>query len=566
MKQIKIAGRLPISEWDMTRTPSTAVEATPCRTEREDILRSAASVLTRTGEAFLPAVVQEVARVFDAKAAAVVELLSGERLKTVAIWRNGAPGEPCEFPIAGTPCQSLLQQKAISVGHDAAAFFGDGALWPSREVSSYIAMPLVGIRDEVVGAIIVITRRSLGDEPQEGSLLELLAGRVAGEIERMQAERDLQRSQEHLKAVQRVEAIGTLAGHIAHDFNNLLTIMIGYGEVLQDRDPSQEVTELLAAARRASTLTRQLLAFGRRQVMQVQRVDMNRVVAQVQTMLTGAMGAQIRLSTTLEPRMPHVEVDPGQLEQVLVNLAINARDAMPNGGTLHIDTSVVTVERPYLQMPAGRYVRLSVRDTGTGIAPEVLAHIFEPFFTTKGNRGTGLGLSSVYGIVKQSGGFIWCDSTPGQGATFTIYFRPAPGVEQVESGPVREPEGAGGGDERVLVVDDEPGVRKLLARILRVRGYDVFETEDAASALAFLSSANRQMDLVVTDLVMPTMSGTRLAEEIQTRWPAIKLLFVSGFPRGDTPQGNSRVANVPVLHKPFTSQQIEKTVRELLDA
>ncbi|HEU4694909.1 MAG TPA: ATP-binding protein, partial [Vicinamibacterales bacterium] len=481
----------------MTRTPSTAVEAATCRTEREDILRSAASVLTRTGEAFLPAVVQEVARVFDAKAAAVAELVSGERLKTVAIWHNGAPGEPCEFPIVDTPCQALLQQKAISVGHDAEALFGD-ALWPSRERSSYVAMPLIGIRDEVVGAIIVITRRKLGGEPQEGSLLELLAGRIAGEIERMQAERDLQRSQEHLKAVQRVEAIGTLAGHIAHDFNNLLTIMIGYGEVLEDRHPSQEVTELLAAARRASTLTRQLLAFGRRQVMQVQRVDMNRVVAQVQTMLTGAMGAQIRLSTTLEPRMPHVEVDPGQLEQVLVNLAINARDAMPNGGTLHIDTSVVTVERPYLQMPPGRYVRLSVRDTGTGIAPEVLAHIFEPFFTTKGSRGTGLGLSSVYGIVKQSGGFIWCDSAPGQGATFTIYFRPAPGVEQVEAAPVRDPEAARGGDERVLVVDDEPGVRKLLARILRVRGYDVFETEDAASALAFLSSANRQMDLVVT--------------------------------------------------------------------
>ena len=566
MKPSKIAGDLPINERDMTRTPSTAVEAAACRTEREDILRSAAAVLTRTGEAFLPAVVQEVARVFDATVTAVAELVAGERLKTVAVWRDGATGEPCEFTIVDTPCQALLQQKTISTGDGAEAFFGDGALWPSGEASSYIAMPLVGIRDEVVGAIIVITRRNLGDEPQEGSLLELLAGRVAGEIERIQAERDLQRSQEHLKAVQRVEAIGTLAGHIAHDFNNLLTIMIGYGEVLQDRHPSQEVTELLAAARRASTLTRQLLAFGRRQVLQVQRVDLNRVVMQVQAMLTGAMGAQIRLSTTLEPRMPHVEVDPGQLEQVLVNLAINARDAMPNGGTLHIDTSVVNVERPYLQMPPGRYVRLSVSDTGTGISPEVLAHIFEPFFTTKGNRGTGLGLSSVYGIVKQSGGFIWCDSTPGQGATFTIYFRPAPGVEKAEAPPVREPEAPRGGDERVLVVDDEPGVRKLLARILRLRGYDVFETEDAASALAFLNSANRQMDLVVTDLVMPKMSGTRLAEEIQTRWPAIKLLFVSGFPRGDTPQVDSRVASVPVLHKPFTSQQIEKTVRDLLDA
>ena len=536
------------------------------RAEREDILRSAALVLAKTGDGFLPAVVQEVARVFGASVAVVAELVGGERLKTVAIWQNGAPGQPLEFPITGTPCQELAQRKGITVGHDARARFVDDPLWQSEGTSTYIAVPLVGVRDELVGAIIVITGRSLGDEPQEGWLLDLFAGRVAGEIERMHAERDLQRSHEHLQAVQRVEAIGTLAGHVAHDFNNLLTIMIGYGEVLQERHPSQEVTELLAAARRASTLTRQLLAFGRRQVMQVQRVDLNRVVMQVQAMLTGAMGAQIRLSTTLEPRLPHVEVDPGQLEQVLVNLAINARDAMPDGGTLHIDASVVNVERPYLQMPSGRYVCLSVSDTGTGIAPEVLAHIFEPFFTTKGSRGTGLGLSSVYGIVKQSGGFIWCDSTLGQGTTFTIYLRPAPGAEKVETTPVREAEPPCGGDERVLVVDDEPGVRKLLARILRLRGYDVFETEDAASALAFLSSTNRQMDLVVTDLVMPKMSGTRLAEEIQTRWPAIKLLFVSGFPRGDARQPTSRVASVPVLHKPFTSQQIEKTVRELLDA
>jgi two-component system, cell cycle sensor histidine kinase and response regulator CckA len=541
------------------------MNTTTTRAGREDMLRSAASVLTKTGEAFLPAVVEEVARVFDGSVAVVAEIVGGERLHTVAYWRNGGPCEAIEFPIDGTPWQELLNRRRVSVNTNVKALFPADPLLTSTEAVGYIAMPLVGIRNEVVGALIVVTRRDIGDDPHEVSLLELLAGRVAAEIERIHAERDLQKSQEHLQAVQRVEAIGTLAGHIAHDFNNLLTIVIGYGEVLQDRTPSPEIVELLAAAKRASTLTRQLLAFGRRQMMQVQRVDLNRVVMQVQAMLTGALGTQIRLSTTLEPRLPHVEVDPGQLEQVLVNLAINARDAMPDGGTLHIDTSVVDVGRPYFQMPSGRYVRLSVSDTGSGMPPDVLAHIFEPFFTTKGSKGTGLGLSSVYGIVKQSGGFIWCDSAPGQGATFTIYLPPAPGIVKNEPVPVREPECSAGGDERVLVVDDEPGVRKLLARILRSRGYDVFETEDAASALALLNSANRQMDLVVTDLVMPKMSGARLAEEIQTRWPAVKLLFVSGFPSGDAPQVDALVARVPVLHKPFTSQQIEKTVRDVLD-
>jgi signal transduction histidine kinase/ActR/RegA family two-component response regulator len=534
-------------------------------TGSEDMLRNAALVLTRTGEAFLPALVQEMARVFGASLAAVAELVPGDRLQTQALWRAGNLVDQVELPVAGTPFEALDRREPIWHPSGAADRFPADALIASTVAEGYFGVPLVGTRDELVGVLLVVTPQPMPEHAPGIAFLQLVAGRVAAEIERRHAERDLRRSEEHLQAVQRVEAIGTLAGHIAHDFNNLLTIMVGYGEVLQERDPGPEVSELLAAARRASTLTRQLLAFGRRQVMQVQRVDLSQVVMQVQTMLTGAIGAQIRLSTSLDPSLPQVEVDPGQLEQVLVNLAINARDAMPEGGTLHIDTAAVDVSRAYFQMPAGRYVRLSVSDTGIGMPPEIVARIFEPFFTTKGSRGTGLGLSSVYGIVKQSGGFIWCDSAPGQGTTFTIYFRPASGAEEMEPLPSRESESARGGDERVLVVDDEPGVRRLMARILRSRGYDVFETEDGPSALALLGSTDRRMDLLVTDLVMPRMSGTRLAEEVQTRWPDVKILFVSGFPRGDAHQTTSRVASVPVLHKPFTPQQIERTVRDLLD-
>jgi len=312
------------------------------------MFRSAASVLTKTGEAFLPAVVQEVVHVFDANVTVVAELVGGERLQTVSVWRDGAPAKDFEFPIAETPCQDLHKRMPISFGANVKTLFPADPLLASIEVATYIAVPLIGTRDEVVGAMIVITPRDLGKDPHEVGLLDLLASRVAGEIERLHAERDLQRSQEQLQAIQRVEAIGTLAGHIAHDFNNLLTIVIGYGEVLQERTPSQEVSELLAAAKRASTLTRQLLAFGRRQMMQVQRVDLNKVVMQVQAMLTGAMGTQIRLSTTLEPRLPQVEVDPGQLEQVLVNLAINAtlcRKAARCTSTRRRWTSVVRTSR-----------------------------------------------------------------------------------------------------------------------------------------------------------------------------------------------------------------------------
>jgi signal transduction histidine kinase/ActR/RegA family two-component response regulator len=529
----------------------------------DDVLRRAASVLTQTGEDFLPAVVREIAGMLDAEVAFVGELTGTDRLRTVASWRNGALGESVEYPLTGSPLERTGDRATRSYYSCVRVHFPDDAALAALDADGYIAVPLVGTRDDVIGAIVAVTRRPLNNEAGAKGLLQLLAGRVAAELERARTERELRKSEHHLLQVQRVEAIGWLAGNIAHDFNNLLMIVIGYGEILQDRAGGQEVTELLAAARRASTLTKQLLAFGRRQVMQVQRVDINRVVSQVQTMLSRVLGPEVRLTTTLDASIPCVEVDPGQLEQVLVNLAMNARDAMPNGGSLQIESTVLDVTRPYFQMPSGRYVRLTVTDSGVGMPPDVLSQIFEPFFTTKGNRGTGLGLSSVYGIVKQSGGYIWCDSTPGQGTTFTIYLKPAAGIAETEA-PRPPQERAAGGEERVLVVDDEPAVRRLLARILRSRGYDVFETEDAQSALALMNSSNKPMDLVVTDIVMPSMSGVRLAEEIRARWPSVKILFVSGFPSDDAIPA-SELPYSALLGKPFTPDEIEAKVRELLD-
>jgi signal transduction histidine kinase/CheY-like chemotaxis protein len=529
-----------------------------------DVLRRAASVLTRTGEDFMPAVAREVADMLDAEVAFVGEFTGTDRLRTVAVWRNGAAGENVDYALAGTPLEQTGDRSIRSYYSGVRIEFPGDAELAALDADGYIAMPLIGTRDEVIGAIAAVTRRPLNNESGAKSLLQLLAGRAAADLERARTERELRKSEHHLLQVQRVEAIGWLAGNIAHDFNNLLMIVIGYGEILQDRANTQELSELLAAARRASTLTKQLLAFGRRQVMQVQRVDINRAVSQVQTMLARVIGPEIRLTTTLDASVPSVEVDPGQLEQVLVNLAMNARDAMPTGGALRVETAVLDVTRPYFQMPSGRYVRLSVTDTGSGMPPDVLSQIFEPFFTTKGNRGTGLGLSSVYGIVKQSGGYIWCDSSPGQGTTFTIYLKPADGIPEPEVPSPPSHERAAGGDERVLVVDDEPAVRRLLARILRSRGYDVFETEDAHSALALMSSANRPMDLVVTDIVMPSMSGVRLAEQIRAQWPEVKILFVSGFPSSNALPA-SDMSSIALLGKPFTPDQIEAKVRELLD-
>jgi signal transduction histidine kinase len=531
----------------------------------DEMLRKAALVLTKTGDDFVPAVVAEMASVFSADVALVAEFTSTDHMRTVAICREGSLTTHDDAPRCGTPLERLEPQDTICHRAGAQRLFPADPLLASVPAEGYLAVPLVGGKGEIIGVMAVLTRRPLPHDLPGTSFLHLIAGRVAAELERASTQRELQKNERYLKQVQRVEAIGWLAGNIAHDFNNLLMIVIGYAEILQDRAQAQELSELLTAARRASTLTKQLLAFGRRQVMQVQRVDLNRVVAQVQPMLTRVMSAQVRVITSLDPELPSVEVDPGQLEQVVVNLAINARDAMPEGGTLHIDTAVVDVAHAHFQMGPGRYVRLCVRDSGIGMPPEVLAQIFEPFFTTKGSRGTGLGLSSVYGIVKQSGGFIWCDSTPGAGTTFSIYLRPIAGTADSDL-PAPATERARGGEERILVVDDEPAVRKLLARILRARGYDVFETEDGPSALAFMSGTDRQMDLVVTDVLMPKMSGTQLAKEIQTRWPSIKILLVSGYPRGERDRPTAIDATLPMLGKPFTPTNIENAVRELLDS
>jgi signal transduction histidine kinase len=550
------------------RTRSTRQQVTERSRHRrsEELLRAAAAVLPKTGEDFLPAVVEEVAAALKAELVFVGEFAGTDRVRTVALWNGGRMAENIEFSLRGTPCEQIAGRALLCYPrHVQTKFPGDQRLTSAR-AEGYVAVPLVGTKDNSIGLMAAFTRKPIVDESYAGSVLQLFAGRVAAEMERALSQRELRKNEEHLHAVQRVEAIGRLAGNIAHDFNNLLMIVVGYAEILKARlGPGAELMQLLEAANRASLLTRQLLAFGRRQMMEVQRIDMNRVVAQVQAMLTRVIGANVRLTTSLDPQLPNVEADPGQIEQVLVNLAINARDAMPDGGTLHITTSVEDLAQAYNQMPPGRYVCVSVTDTGTGMTPEILRQIFEPYFTTKGSNGTGLGLSSVYGIIKQTGGFIWCDSEVGKGTTFKIYLRPAARAAVEEPKADSPADSVAGGAETILVVDDERAVRELLTMILRGRGYTVIPAGDAKTALEVLASPDQRIDLVVSDIVMHGMSGTRLVEEIQSRWPAMKLLFVSGYSQGVALNPDSSARKVPLLGKPFTPARLEAMVRDILD-
>ena len=382
------------------------------------------------------------------------------------------------------------------------------------------------------------------------------------------------RMEAQFRQAQKMEAVGVLAGGVAHDFNNLLTVINGNTEMLlsdlaQD-DPRRGELELIKeAGLRAVSLTSQLLAFSRKQILQLRLLDLNDVVAENSKILARLIGEDIDLIAVAQPDLGLVMADAGQIQQIIMNLAVNARDAMPRGGKLTIETADVDLDEEYVRsheaVPAGRYVMLAISDNGIGMDAKTRARIFEPFFTTKGpGKGTGLGLSTVYGIVKQSGGFIWVYSEPGCGTTFKIYL---PRVE----GKAGKPDGPAGeglelqGVETVLVVEDDSSVRTLIVRVLKRRGYKVIEASNAGEALQAAREFAGDIHLVLTDVVMPEMSGKALASQIEAERPGIRVLFVSGYTNDAIVHHGVLDTGVAFLQKPFTSDFLARKVREVLD-
>jgi two-component system cell cycle sensor histidine kinase/response regulator CckA len=382
--------------------------------------------------------------------------------------------------------------------------------------------------------------------------------------------------EDQLRLAQKMEAVGQLAGGIAHDFNNLLTAILGSTELLlastaPDDARRDDMQEIGRAAHRASALVRQLLAFSRKQVMQPRLVNLNAIVREMGGMLRRLVGERITLRLDLDPGLGDVTADPGQLEQVIANLGVNARDAMPDGGTLTIATA--NVNRVGMSgatdegIPGGPLVVLIVKDTGTGMDEHVLAHLFEPFFTTKEmGRGTGLGLATVYGIVRQSGGQIQVTSRPGEGSTFTVYLPRVESPSRSGAAAPVAPEPVPGGTETVLVVEDEEAVRNLVCRVLRAKGYRVLEAPHAEAALIVAGSTPAPIDLLVTDMVMPGLGGTGLAAELVAARPSLRVLFITGYaPEAVELRGELTDAS-GLLEKPFSADQLALKVREILAA
>ncbi len=409
-----------------------------------------------------------------------------------------------------------------------------------------------------------------------GKALALMA--VTRDVTRQEsAEESLRQAERQIQAMQKIEAIGRLAGGIAHDFNNMLTVINGYAQmILENNDipPKHRayLEQILESGEKAERMTKQLLAFGRRQHMKPVVLNINDVISEMSRLLKRVIGEDIELQTHLDAQLGQVKVDQSQLEQIIMNLAINARDAMPRGGMLTIETANVHLDENYdhshiAVIQTGDYVMFAVTDNGIGMDPETQARIFEPFFTTKEKgKGTGLGLATVYGIVKQSNGYIWVYSEKGVGTTFKIYF---PLVnEPVEKPPSPKPVRAPRlkGHERILLVEDEEAVRRIVEKTLKKYGYKVTATSDGAEAMALCSGKGRTYDLLITDIVMPKIGGVELAKELQPRFPEMKVLYMSGYTDTTIVQHGILATEAAYIQKPFSMNYLASRVRDILDS
>ncbi|HSE93897.1 MAG TPA: GAF domain-containing protein [Methylomirabilota bacterium] len=476
----------------------------------------------------------------------------------------------------GRPCRSpdILDDSRIVIDEERRRFI------TGTQLRSVLAVPLVA-GGHTIGALSLGFEAGRSVSERDTARLQAFADLAASALDRAllhdeaaRAEAALRASEAELRQAQKMEAVGRLAGGIAHDFNNLVTIITGRSEFLLQRlafdaAACRDLELIKTTAERAGTLTKQLLAFSRRQVLRPRVLDLNRVVAGVAQMLQRLIGEDVHLVTRLAPDLGAVHADPTQIEQIILNLAVNARDAMPRGGRLRIETANVHLDDDFVaahpDSSRGAHVLLQVSDTGSGMSPEVQAHIFEPFFTTKEvGRGTGLGLATVYGIVKQHGGSIGVESAPDVGATFRIYLQRVDDAGE-PGGPDDEATASPPAPRTVLLVEDEDLVRELAHQVLTSYGYETLAASGPAEALDLVRRHDGPIHLLLTDVVMPRMGGRALAECLQAERPEMRVLYMSGYAEDEIVHRGGLAPGTPLLPKPFTLDAFMRKVRETLD-
>ncbi len=497
-------------------------------------------------------------------------------------WSDGEELDLLTFPVIKLndgPASRVIATQTVLITHDfrkvgrerGLVTVGDSP--EGRLPDSDLIAPMT-IKGRTMGIIEIQSYESNAYMSEHSIAIRMAANLAAIAIENVSLFHAEREKEEQLRQSQKMEAIGKLAGGIAHDFNNLLTAITGYSELtlrrLSETDPlRRNIEEIKKAGNRAASLTRQLLAFSRKQVLQPQVMDFNAVLVEMFKMLQRLIGEDIDLLPVLDPSLGQIKADPGQIHQVLINLAVNARDAMPQGGKLTIKTANIHIDEEYashhISVRPGRYVMLSVSDSGSGMDEATQARIFEPFFTTKeAGKGTGLGLSTVYGIIKQSGGNIWVYSEVGKGTTFKIYLPRADQEAEAKEDAVRDEHPVG--TETILLVEDEEMVRNLTREILQMSGYKVIEARHGVEALQVCEQYDGHIQLMLTDVVMPQMGGRVLAEQSARLRPEMRVLYMSGYTDDAIVHHGVLDKDVAFIEKPFPPDALARKVREVLDA
>jgi signal transduction histidine kinase len=561
-------------------TPADTRQELPTRAAHEALRAVVEGTTAATGHAFFPALVTHLAsalRVRHALVGVVDDPPAFTRARTVAVAWDGRLGENFVYDLAGSPCERVLAQgETAYFPDDVADLFPEDRALAAKGIRAYLGTPLCARDGSRLGLLVVLHDRPLDLTLEPRAVLQIFAARAAAELERIRTDEAQRALEEQLQQAHKLDGLGRLAGGVAHDFNNLLTVILSHAQLAEaELPPGSPLRELVApireAAERASGLTRQLLAFARKQVVKPRVLDVNEVIADVARLLRRLLGESVAVELRPGEAIWPVRADPGQLEQVLVNLAVNARDAMGGKGVVTIATARTVLGAPEaraLGVEPGDWVLLSVQDEGAGMDEPTLRRAFEPFFSTKGERGTGLGLATCHGIVQQAGGRIWAESAVGHGSTFHVLLPHHAAVESLTPGPAPRPAAAPSrrGPATVLVVEDEDAVRWTAVLALRRAGHRVLDAPDGPAALAIARTHEGPIDLLLTDVVMPGMNGREVAEQVRRLRPGVQVLFVSGYAEDDLLRRDAADRGVPVLQKPYTPDELGVWVSELLDA
>jgi len=541
-------------------------------------LRETSAISPRyTGYAYLRELVCAISRTFNSAHTYIGRLVTSERVQGIAYAIGGALHEPMDYHLQGTPCENVAVAGFCAYPSGVQQRFSDDPKLQTLGAECYIGAPLRDPLGRVIGIAWIVHTKPIQPSDAVREIFQLFTTRAAHELLREQTEAETEQLRAQLLQVQKMESIGRMAGGLAHDFNNLLTAVLGYIELAQGALPPNSsaqgfLNNAITAVEKAAGVTRQLMTLARQQPIQRRPVNLNDIVQEAVRIAQTWMAASIQLQTYLSERLWLTEADPSQLMQVLQNLLLNARDAIPEtGGTITIETQNTILDaeyaRTHYQVVPGEYVMLMVTDTGVGMKPYVRERIFEPFFTTKPRgQGTGLGLSIVYSIVNQLGGHIWVYTEEGKGTTFKIYLPRAYEQMQFPREAYAPPTELPRGHERLLAVEDEPGVLEVAAEALRLQGYTVLTAQSPAEALQLAQSDPEPIHLLITDVVMPVMSGRELAEYLLRLHPQMRVLYVSGYTENTIVHHGVLDEGVHFLPKPYTPAQLIQKVREVLDS